>query len=326
MAATSKARHIHVVSAGYLRQFAIDGHVCRHDVATGERARQGVKQVGWRWDHWGPDPIFARRVEDRLNQLEDRAPRILRELLLRWPLGREDRSRAQPVRRAPLAPAFGVILRTLTDETIAERRELWRRWPRTFERAARWLQGHRSYTNAALGQISRIASALSSMHWCIVVFDTDTLVTSDHPVVAIPFGPYSLSPASVTPSTGVINTVEVRFAVNAQTLLLMTWLEASDSATPLPGDFRAACNTNSAVTAQALQEWFYRPSTTPHFVVPPWLERDISPIAPRLLAGYSLAAAQASRRRHETGRLMCEITEKQLPRTAIRWVTRVNPG
>lgn len=116
------------------------------------------------------------------------------------------------------------------------------------------------------------------MHWCLVRFDRDLLATSDHPLVIIPFGPYTLNPASVIPESGLVDTVEVRFPVDPRTLLLMAW---SDPGAPdsVVGTYRAACNSNSAVVAQALEEWFYLPGTTPSFLVPLSVDRDASDCA-----------------------------------------------
>ncbi len=171
------------------------------------------------------------------------------------------------------------------------------------------------------GRVTVIGSMFSNMQWNLVQFDHDWLITSDQPVVMLPLGEGTVSPASSVPAGGFSNTVEAFFTLDPRQLLLMTWAEAADGAQPLNGTRRQACSVNCAVRAQALEEWVSRPGTTPPFHAPPVLEPAIYAISSQLLPGYHVQAATNSRRRAAANQLMSKVIEENAPRDRMTWVT-----
>jgi hypothetical protein len=302
-----------------------------HDVPTGKRELRGVRAATRRVDWWGPDPVLAKEVEESLGQCENPALRSLRDLDRsfdqHWPLSRKARALLAQFIAIHIVrtPAFGAFLRRTTEEIINEQRTLRRAKPEELREAARKFRGARGHANTLLGQITRIASLLSSMHWAIVHFDKDLLITADQPVVALPwnYAHHTLSPA-VVPVNGYVDTVEIRFPLDPQTLLLMSWHEDDDAQAPLHGTFHHACNINTSLSRQADKEWCFRPGTTPHLVAPPLLRSPIIPISFGLLPNYNFATARDSQRRHKADELMSEIVADDAPRNIVRWVT-LNP-
>ncbi len=299
-----------------------------HDVPTGKRELRGVKAATRRVDWWGSDPVLAKEVEESLGQCEDPALRSLRDLDRsfdqHWPLSNKTRALlAQFIAiHVVRTPGFGAFLRRTTEEIINEQRTLGRASPEEIRDAARKFRADRGHANTLLGQITRIASLLSSMHWAIVRFDKDLLITADQPVIVLPwnYAHHTPSPA-VVPVNGYVNTVEIRFPLNPQTLLLMSWQEDDDAPAPVQGTFHQACNVNTSLSRQADKEWCFRPDTIPQLVAPPLLRSPIIPISFELLPNYNFAAARGSQRRRKADELMSEIVEESAPRNIVRWVT-----
>jgi hypothetical protein len=271
----------------------------RHDVASGTEAEKGVGGVGWQLDYWGPDQQLAEEVERSLSVCEDAALRLLRTLDRRWPLASTDRAQLAQFIAIHIVRtgSFRVFLRRVTDEAIEDSRQRERPAPEAFHAAAQIFRGDCMHASALLGQISRIAGLLCSMHWSLVRFDRDLLIASDEPVVVLPMQPTAITPAAAMPNSGLANTFEIRFPLDPRMLLLMCWADHQELDAPLQGTFAQGCNANCSQRAQALREWFYRPGTTPPFLVPPLMQPSVHPMSTELRSDYNLAAAMRSARR-----------------------------
>lgn len=137
------------------------------------------------------------------------------------------------------------------------------------------------HADSLLRQIPRVGSALGSMHWTLVEFPADWLITSDEPVVMLGPPPRAVSPASAIGPYS-FNAVEARFTLDPRRVLLLTWLDGPDEPW-LTGQREHACSVNCAVRAQALEEWFSKPGTIPPFIASRTLEPQISLISASLL-------------------------------------------
>lgn len=294
----------------------------RHDVATGTSAEKGVAGVGWQLDYWGADQRVADEVERSLSVCEDATLRMLRTLDRRLPLASPDRAELAQFIAIHIVRtgAFRVFLRGVTDEAIEDFRAQERLAPEAFHAAAQIFRGDRMHADALLGQIGRVAGLLCSMQWSLVRFDADLLIACDQPVVILPMQPTAMTPASAMPDSGLANALEIRFPLDPRTLLLMCWADPKDPDAPLRGTFSQACNANCSQRAQALREWFYRPETTPPFLVPPLMEPSVHPLSTELRSDYGLEVAMRSGRRQAADALMAQIVEAQEPRDRVRWV------
>jgi hypothetical protein len=322
---TPPRRH-HTVSAGYIGRFANNRRQVAVHHVTGGVSEIGSRAVGFQTDFWGSDEL-ATEVEQAFNRVEDPVLRMLRNLPECWPLSTEDRAAlAQFVAVHVIrTPAFGAFLRSVGNRALPKSvREIAEKHGLPEEKVAvvtEGMKGQRNHVRTLLGQIGRIGSMFSNMQWNLVRFDHDWLVTSDQPVVMLPLGGGTMSPASSVPRGGLSNVMEAFFTIDPRQLLLLTWAEAPDAAQSLSGTRRQACSVNCAVRVQALTEWVSRPDTTPPFHTPPILEPSIYAISTELLPGYTTPVATNSRRRAAANQLMTKVIEENAPRDRMRWVT-----
>ena len=322
---TTAPRRHHTMSAGYIGRFARNRRVTVHHATKG-LSEIGPKAVGFQHDFWG-DEDLSREVEQALNKCESPVLRMLRNIPERWPLSTDDRAALAQFLAIHIirTPAFGAFARSAGDRALeASVREVAEQHgipEDELAAAAQVMTSQRHHVRTLLGQIGRIGSMFSNMQWNLVHFDHDWLITSDQPVVMLPLGEGTVSPASSVPAYGFSNIIEAVFTLDPRQLLLMTWAEAPDRAQPLSGIYRQACSVNCAVRAQALTEWVSRPGATPPFHAPPVLEPSIYAISTELLPGYSAQVAINSRRRAAANQLMSKVIEENAPRDQMTWVT-----
>jgi Protein of unknown function (DUF4238) len=248
---------------------------------------------------------------------ESDALALLRDLQARWPLTRDDRVTLGQFVAIHIVrtPSFAGWLRQLgaktAGEVLAEEDRLDEEQTAQMEEMFR---GDRMHARTLLRQIPRIGSVLCSMHWSVVEFHEDWLISSDQPVVLLPPPPHSISPASVIPPYGVMGALEGRFTLDPRRALLLSWREEQDEPW-LNGTRPHACSINCALKAQALKEWFCVPGTRPPFISPRLFQERVFPIS-----GYSAQQVIASRRRQGAERLAKKMVEEQTPDNEMRWV------
>jgi hypothetical protein len=135
----------------------------------------------------------------------------------------------------------------------------------------------------------------------------------------LPPPPHAVSPASAI-GPYPFNAVEARFTLDPRRVLLLTWLDAGDEPW-LTGRREHACSVNCALKAQAMEEWFSTPGSTPPFLASPTLEPEIFPISPNLLREYTVQHAAGSVRRQQAERIVRKMIEEQLPPNEMIFVT-----
>lgn len=322
-------RNIHTVSAGYVRRFTGP----RKTVTVHHRLRgvidKGPRGVGRQAGYWG-SPRVSRDTEDRLRRMESDGLRLLRNLQRRWPL-RDTADRAalglllaiHVVRTPTFSGELRLVGERANREVLADGVPKYGLDEQQVALVAEQLRDHQAHADSLIRQVPRVASALCSMHWSVVQFDDDLLITCDQPMVLLPFVPGPITPASALPTTGFLNTVEGRFTLDPRHVLLLTWHEALDGPW-LAGSYAHACSVNCALRAQSLDEWFHRPGTNPPFLTPPILEESVAPLSLSLLPGYTTERAVASRRRQAAEGVIDRLVEEMTP-GLMRWV-RVEPG
>jgi hypothetical protein len=321
---TSTHRRNHTVTAGYLGRFAKDGHVTVHRV-TGGGFETGPRAVGYETDFWGPERL-SREAEQAFSKCENPVLRMLRKLPQRWPLSTADRAGLAQFLAIHVirTPAYGAFVRRAgkraRENAIRDAVEQHGLTAEQMAAADERLRGQRYHVRTLLGQVNRLGSMFGCMHWALVQFDRDCLITSDQPVVMLPLSPAPISPASSVPVSGLANMIEVRFTLDPRQALLLTWVETPDTVQPFAGTYSQACSINCAVRAQSLKEWMCRPQTTPPFLAPPILTPSVYAISTELLAGYTVQAATQSRRRAAADQLMSQMIEENAPRDQMRWL------
>jgi hypothetical protein len=317
-------RNNHTVSAGYVRRFT-----GTHNTVTVHHRQRGTfdkgpRGVGRQLDYWG-SPEISSELEALFCRMESDGLRLLRNLRQRWPLtSTVDRPALGLLLAIHIVrmPSFSGDLRLLGErasrEVLAEHAPEYGLDEQQIATVAEGLRGHRVHADTLLRQVPRIASALCSMHWSVVEFEEDWLITCDQPVVLLPLVPRPISPASALPRDGFMNTLEGRFTLDPRRMLLLSWRDERDGLW-LAGDYAHACNVNCALKAQSLQEWFCRPGSSPPFLAPPILEERVSPLSLALLPGYTFESAAASQRRQAADRTIAKLLDKASS-GQMRWV------
>jgi hypothetical protein len=322
----------HIVPKAYLSAFAEEGMIAMRLVGEAESRTISIKDAGVRTDYYSRTrPNTGERIDDiewSLSVLESVAIPTLRQARDAWPPATPE--------KAKLAQLFGYQL---------VRGPRWREWyekttgkfvdeavrdmplpitetgvPPTTEEVEHFKQELLSSTTRStrmLGAGLKVASALGSMHWMLIEFQSPMLATSDHPVVPWPLWEPSRQPVPTPPEMGLFETLEIRVPISPRLAIVMTWLDDEDRAEPVRGVKDIAANLNAFTVAQAEQQWFHIPTR-----VPPRACGQLLPLSPRLLPGYGTGAVEASRRRQSIqSKIQKRIGEKLEQEREIEIVT-----
>jgi hypothetical protein len=327
MSSSQSEKH-HTVTAGYVRRFA------RRDVVTvhtqdGRVYDQGPRGVGYQRNFWG-SPELASKIEVGFCKLESFALNVIDDIQGRWPLTAGGRAALGQFLALHIVrlPAYGGFTRMLgeraTRQTMADGVTEYQLNPEQAAMYAEVLRGENMHVTTLVRQMSRIASFLCSMHWSLVEFPEDWLISCDQPVVLLPYTPSPITPASAITPQGLAATLEGRFTLDPRHALLLSWHESGEAT--LAGTYAQACSINGALKKQTLQEWFCRPGSNPAFYSFPLItEPPVYPISIELLPGYGVASAARSQRRQAAESRVLRMVNEQTPANELRWV-RVNEG
>jgi hypothetical protein len=321
-------RDHHIVTAGYLRRFARAGKVTVHRRGE-EPVDKGVRAVAYVRDFW-QSPELAEQVEAKLGKGESAALKILRQFETRWPLGGQDRLIVATFLAIHMVrlPAFGWFMRQIGEranrDVVAESAVTYDLDEQQQAVIAEEFRREIHHVRALLRQLPRIGSFLCSMHWTLLEAEEDWFITSDQPVVLLPYQPSPHSPASAVPPLGLAATLEARFTLDARHALLLSWHDDTDSRLSVMRD--QAASINCGLEAQALQEWFSRPGSRPPILSSQTLQRRLYPVSLELLPGYTLARAAESDRRRRAEAIVLEMVEGQTPASDVRWVAVAPEG
>jgi Protein of unknown function (DUF4238) len=323
MAKQKPPHRIHLTSRCYVRGWAHDGHVFvqAKDLSEPPEPRN-VASVGWRPKWWGQDGNLRVAAETITRKAEDDSASILREFAGRWPLGRDDRAKLSQfiALHTVRTPAWRSAYEAVSIEAICDTLGRERHDVDTERAAIRAFLSDQLQVDALLKQVPRLASLLMSMHWTLVKFDEPLIASGDQPVVCVPRIPSGQRlPITAMPRTGFMETVEIRFPVDPQRLLLMTWSPQPDLPEPVPGQFRHAADVNRSTREQADAHWFYKPERRPPLLAPPTLDMGCEPISYELVPGYSFTVARDSRRRSEADAIMKQLIADNVSNT-LRFV------
>ena len=108
----------------------------------------------------------------------------------------------------------------------------------------------------------------------------------------------------VIPAGGLANTLEFRFTVRPDLLLVTSWLDSGEASQTRRLATHHIRNHNSLVIAQAERQWFHHPEVAPAYTSGTWqaISTDLHP-------GYDADAALISQRRAEVQRLIAQPIE-----------------
>jgi len=250
-----------------------------------------------------PDGSAIYDIEWSLSQLEDSTAPLLRDLKARWPLSDENKMRLAVFMGYQLVrgPRWKHLHETMTREFIDEQRRAGRvqvdeeddvTADEVLDAAEKHLVGSTPRTTRMLNLAPKVASVLGSMHWSLIEFRRPLIATSDHPVVLWPIGTIARSPEPTPLRSGLLHTLEIRFPISPELVLLMTWLDDCDTLMPLRGTRDHAANVNAFTVAEAERQWFHMPGSSP-----PIASGRLLPISPSLIPPYDRVSADSARRK-----------------------------
>jgi hypothetical protein len=312
----------HTVSRSYLGRWTDDSGRLQVEIRhAGMSVPRLPEAVGYRKKFWGADPAMREATEQFLStQFETGdALSILRALPDSWPID-HDREQwtklllfvALHIVRTPQWQREG---RSMQERSLSARVTRWQETmpPEAVASVLRHVQSDRFHADLMLGQIPKTASVLGSMHCALLTSGTAPLLSSDHPVVAVPLlRDGESAPIKLIPERGLSNTIEFRFPIGPRHALLFTWLDEPIHEEIVELPLAAVCDLNVSVVYQAESEVYYRPGDRPPVVCPPFAPGPCSPISPRLFPRYGPDVARDSLRRRNADATMRDLIDNEI--------------
>lgn len=327
-----KKPHSHIVPAGYLRAWGHGKHIAMRRVGSDAPVVIGVRDAAVHKNFYRRvrpatgEPIYD--AEWSLEQGEQAAIPVVRDVVNRWPLQAEEKAKiGQFLAMQHLrGPAFKSWHEGYVAQLAAELRADPKKWGTppegmTHEEAveryiAQKLMSDTERITQMLKSVRSVGTVMQSMHWTLVTFKKGRLATSDHPVVVWPFSRRRSTPVRNDLDAGVTDTLEVFAPLAPDVLLLMTWLDGKDEPRPADGEGRHVATANAFVTANADEQWFHEPG------VDPWMTRGMrTPLSSDLVAGYGRAGAERSPRRAQARALAQAVANQEINNDPIPMVT-----
>jgi len=298
--------HSHIVPAGYLRAFAVDGRVMMRLVGETKSQLISVRDAGVRkgfYSRTRPDGTRIDDVEHSLAHLEHNTLHLLPKIRDLWPLAPENKQKLaqlfgyQFVRGPRWREWYETMSRSFVQDQVREERMQIRAddTPTTEEdivELEEFLLGDTRRTIRMFSAGPKVSSLLGSMQWTLLESRSPLVATSDHPVVPWPINERSRRPQATGFELGMFETLEFRVPVSPYLAILMTWQDDEDPLAPVAADRVAVANLNSFTIAQAERQFFHSPE-----LVPPLADGALLPLSPRFVRGYNSDAALRSRRR-----------------------------
>lgn len=294
----AKYRHTHVVTKSYLGEFADDNHLVNcWFVAEGTSKPISIVDAAVRSNFYiyrGPDGTRRTDVEEAFGPLEGEAIMVIREIDDRWPLSDTDHALLTEFVSLHFVrgPAWRQFHDATRDRVLAE--TVHEGLPHEV------LQGHvagvssdRYRLNLMLRQIPLVGTLFGGMHWQLVRFGENRLITADHPVVCLPFS--NLVGVEAVPSYGLRNIVEVRMALTPSRAIVLTWLDEPNDLPPMRGHPHLARQLNHSTRLQAEKQWFSRPGSSPAV-----RDADLHHVGPKIHQAAGVLDGLSSRWRDAT--------------------------
>jgi hypothetical protein len=319
---------IHIVTQAYLASWTVDGFLQTRDLRSPHARRKSPAAVGWRREWWGADdPQLNARCEQECAKIERLLPGLLTGIEDRWPLTSDERFGLSMFISLHVlrTPAFLKWLQGTRAASLEDYRDQLN--AHKFEKFKTLMLSDGEQARRIFSMINKISTILVCMHWTLLRFDEPLLITADQPVCPFPIiEDEEDHPIKAMPEGGWINTTEVRFPLTPRLALLATW-HWSDPQPPITGTWEQAVNLNAAVREQADRHWLYSPQRLP--ALPPAIFREpvtsFTPIATRVLPGYSVAAAKESKLRDGAQKEIDKLVEGRDSKT-VTMITLVKNG
>jgi hypothetical protein len=312
----------HTVSRSYLDRWTdASGRLQVEMHPAGISAKRRPDAVGYRKKFWGDDEALRVGVEQFLSREFESgdALRILRCLPDAWPVNDDPEQWSKLLLFVALhivrTPQWRREGRSMQERSLSERipQLLETLPPLAVDHVLRKVRSDKFHTDLMLGQIPKSASVLGCMHCALLCSGDAALLSSDHPVVAVPLlRDGERAPIQLVPDRGLSNTIEFRFPIGPRHALLFSWLDEPIDARRIELPLPAVCDLNLSVASQAESEVYYHPADTPQVACASVMPGACSPLAPRLLPGYGPDAARTSLRRRHADAMVHELIENEI--------------
>jgi hypothetical protein len=260
----------HIISAGYVRNWASDDVVDCEPVPEGKRIRLAASRVGVRKKFYAGSPArdgsrSAGPAERARGVVENKALPLLRDLADRWPVtDSEERAWialwlamilcASPRRRQEIPGLVARFYAALEQDalllaglTVDQRPEL---AEADFE------------LDSLFEEISAVASLLGQMHWTLLRFSRPALISCDHPLSTVLWTNDPTRSAG-SASVLVLDSLELRIAVSPTAALLLSWNDSDDRVKAVPAAMDDCLTLNRSAWDKAERHRFWEPGVSP---------------------------------------------------------------
>lgn len=305
-------RSNHLAARCYLEGFTDEaGFLMVRGRYQSEARRARPNKVGFRNYWWGRDEEVRALAEQRLSLAESAAAGVLRAIsnVGLPPLGSKE--------RGALLEFLAIHLVRSADwkELIFNAREhaLHANGHDRpgFEAIAAWVRSDRFWVDALLRHIPQAASLLGSTHFDLIRFRQPWLLTSDQPLVQLPFLRVGEQALVSGPRPSLTESAEYRFVVDPHHAIVMSWLDQPEGENVVDGDLAMAADINLAAGARTDTEFFWKPGIDPPLACPPWLPA-CSPLSGSIHPGYGTEMALASERRRRANAMLLELVNGEI--------------
>jgi hypothetical protein len=320
----AKFRHNHIVSRSQVRLFANDEDVVECHLSDGRTKLLGARHVAVRKNFYTaslPDGSTSTAFEQSMGVVERGAISILREIDANWPPSLKERHRLSEylALQAIRSPAYRYSFETLRGENVPGYAASLSAEKRADFEAQVLSDQFRLETMAT--QIAKMGTLLGSMHWSLIRFPTPRVLGSDHPLSPVPLLDADGAPIAAIPVTGFANTIEFRFPISSNRVLLLCWRDHEDDFPVFDGRLHHVKSVNAATRAQAEEHWFHRPG-----VSTPCASGPLLPLSFELFDDYELEDAIESTRRRKAEATIEELIESgENSKMSLLTVTKAEP-
>ena len=280
----------HVISAGYIRNWAVDDVVECELVPDGRRLQLAPSQIGVRKKFYAASPTAdgtrpAAAAEQARAEVETRALPLLRDLADRWPL-RDSRKRAWVALWLAMTMCASPRRRQQIPDTVAR---FFTALEREDPMLAALTTGKRHELSepdfeldSMFEEVTTAASLIGQKHWTLLCFARPALISSDHPISSV-LWTRDTSRSAGAPSLLVLDSLEMRVALGPTTALLLTWADAHDRVDVVRAARHHLSAFNRGAWEQAERHRFWQPGTTPRDIQD---RRPLAPISAELFRAY----------------------------------------
>lgn len=226
-------RNNHLTTVAYLTNWcAADGKLRVRRVRNGSSAVAAPRSVAYEKAWWSINRALNAAAEKACSRLESLAPPLLRPRS-NWPYEGPDRATLSEFMALHIlrTRAWRRWYETARETSLDQRAEGWDAGDDLLEQFVRNARSDEETLKSFERILGSVTGLLASMHWTLIAFDEPILVTSDQPVAPMPLPTSSgMAEFAAMPRGGLLDTLEIRFALGPANGLVLSWAQGPDRA------------------------------------------------------------------------------------------------